>query len=220
MKKIILSGFEPFLNYKYNTSWESIKEYNLYEIKGYKIYTICLPTCFEKGRKVLLEYIEKLDPDIVIGFGMSNNPFIALERVALNLIDSEKPDNDKVILEDKKINENGEIAYFSSLPIKKIYKRLNEIGIKSVISNSAGTYVCNDLFYGIMDNCKDKNFRYIGGFIHLPHSFLKRKGYKKIYSYIEKFQSYFKIYPSFLVNSLKDIVKIIIEETIDYKDHF
>ncbi len=93
---------------------------------------------------------------------------VSIERVAINVDDSEAKDNDGIIKRDEAIFADGENAYFSTLPIKKMLKAVNEKGIPAAVSNTAGTYVCNHVFYSLMYYLNKDKKSARGGFIHLP----------------------------------------------------
>lgn len=216
MKKVLLTGFEPFLGFKYNTSWEAIKGFRAKVIKGYQLDTLCLPTVFEKARLRLIAGIEERNPEIILAFGMSNQSRIAIERVALNLADAQHPDNQGLIPGDQPIRISGPFAYSASIPLKIVYQKLKDLGYQTLISNSAGTYVCNDVFYGLMDYITNNHPRSVAGFIHVPQKKIKRMNWFSPWASIGEVQTYLQDYPYLTVHTLKKIVRIIVEAVIDH----
>lgn len=128
---------------------------------------ILLPVTFSESFNVLQTKINEFNPDVVISFGQAaGRDSIELEQVAVNLIDADIPDNQGAKPEKELINHLGEDSYFSSLPLQGIEGALKDHNIPVKISNSAGTYVCNYLFYRLMETNQD-TFR-LCGFIHVP----------------------------------------------------
>jgi len=129
-----------------------------------------LPVAFKRVISILPELISKHNPQIFIGLGLSGGrPAIMVERVAINIMDSEKPDNDGYKPEDELIIEDGPVAYFATIPVKRIIRRLRREGIPAFISNSAGTYVCNTVMYLSLHLMTKKDPKGMAGFIHLPY---------------------------------------------------
>lgn len=168
MKKVLITGFEPFGGEKVNPALEAV---NMLPdtIGGAKVVKLEVPTVFKKSIKRLDECIEKEKPDITICVGQAGGRFdITVERVAINVDDARIPDNENNSPADEKIFEDGENAYFASLPIKTIVKNITNAGIPASISDSAGTFVCNHLMYGLLYLIDKKYNNMAGGFIHVP----------------------------------------------------
>ena len=171
-KIIILSGFEPFGGEKINPSWETIKKFSGEQIKNYEIKTILLPVAYKRAREIVYNTILETKPDFFIGFGQAGGiTRIQLERIALNLMDSKSPDADKYVAKGEKIFSDGPLAYEATIPLEKIYEKIKREEIPVKISNHAGAYVCNLVFYTAR-YCVDKNsLKTKVGFIHLPYLF-------------------------------------------------
>lgn len=168
MKKVLITGFEPFGGEKINPALEAVKMLPD-TIGGAKIVKLEVPTVFKKSIKKLDECIEKEKPDITICVGQAGGRFdITVERVAINVDDARIPDNENNSPADEKIFEDGRNAYFADLPIKAIVKNINDAGIPASISDSAGTFVCNHLMYGLLYLIDKKYNNMAGGFIHVP----------------------------------------------------
>ncbi|MDU5504651.1 MAG: pyroglutamyl-peptidase I, partial [Anaerococcus vaginalis] len=166
--KILLTGFDPFGNDKINPSIELVKRIDE-KIDSAQIFKIEIPTVFKKSGEILEENIKKIRPDVILCIGQAGGrSAISLERIAINIDDARIFDNlgEKPI--DEKIRIDGENAYFSNLPIKKIVEEIKKENIPAEISNSAGTFVCNHLMYEALYLAKKyKNIR--AGFIHIPY---------------------------------------------------
>lgn len=168
MKKVLITGFEPFGGEKINPALEAVKMLPD-TIGGAKVVKLEVPTVFKKSIKKLDECIEKEKPDITICVGQAGGRFdITVERVAINVDDARIPDNENNSPADEKIFEDGGNAYFAALPIKAIVKNINDAGIPASVSDSAGTFVCNHLMYGLLYLIDKKYNNMTGGFIHVP----------------------------------------------------
>lgn len=168
-KSILITGFEPFAEESINPSWLAVKA--LPEmINDYNIYKLELPTEFENSTKLLKEKIQEIKPEIVICVGQSGGrKSIAIEKVAINLLDYPIKDNSGYQPTDEPINEKGPTAYFSNLPIKKIVEKINEANISCELSYSAGTFVCNSVMYTLLDIVNNYYPNIKAGFIHVPY---------------------------------------------------
>ncbi|TKI99943.1 pyroglutamyl-peptidase I, partial [Bacillus cereus] len=169
MKTVLLTGFDPFGGENINPAWEVAKGLHEKTIGEYKIISKQIPTVFHKSISVLKEYIEELAPEIIICIGQAGGrPDITIERVAINIDDARIADNEGNQPVDVPVVEEGAIAYWSTLPMKAIVKKLREEGIPSSVSQTAGTFVCNHLFYGLMHELEKHDKKIKGGFIHIP----------------------------------------------------
>jgi len=167
--KILITGFEPFGGEVINPSYEAIKSLPD-NINGATIIKRQVPTVFKKSIIDLEKLIVEENPDIVISVGQAGGRTdITIERVAINIDDARIKDNEGNQPIDEVILEDGENAYFSNLPIKAIVEKIKGNGIPASISNSAGTFVCNHIMYGLL-YLIDKRYSHIkGGFIHVPY---------------------------------------------------
>lgn len=171
MKKVLITGFSPFAGEPINPSYEAVKQLPD-DILGYKIIKKEIETSFDTSINQLEQLLEDNCPSIVILVGQAGGAKnIRIERVAININDAQIKDNSGYQPEDKLIRDDGENAYFSTLPIKKIVSALIDDGIPAVVSNSAGTYVCNHLMYNLLYTLKKTNKDIPAGFIHVPYVF-------------------------------------------------
>ncbi|MGL5346243.1 MAG: pyroglutamyl-peptidase I [Peptostreptococcaceae bacterium] len=167
--KVLLTGFDPFGGEPVNPAEEAVKMVSE-KINGAQVIKITIPTVRTKSVKAIEEAIEKHKPDIVISVGQAGGRFdITPERVAINIDDFRIKDNEGNQPTDEMIYGDGQPAYFSNLPIKAMVKHMNENKIPATVSNTAGTFVCNHVMYGILYMIDKKYPNIKGGFIHIPY---------------------------------------------------
>lgn len=168
MRRVIVTGFDPFNNETLNPSFEAVRQLPD-TILDAEIIKLELPTAFEKGAASLKETIMQNFPEIVICVGQAGGrDKISVEQVAINLIEARIPDNDGVQPLGKTIREDGENAYFSNLPVKAMVKSIQDHEIPAEISYSAGTFVCNEIMYQLLYMIQNEFPSIRGGFIHVP----------------------------------------------------
>ena len=164
---IIVTGFDPFGGEKINPSIECVKA--LPEIEGVELIRLELPTVFKESAKRLNEVINDVKPDAVLSVGQAGGrPGITMERIAINVDDARIPDNICQQPIDEAIQLDGEAAYFTTLPIKRIVKAIREAGISAEVSNSAGTFVCNHIMYQALFAATKADKPFKAGFMHIP----------------------------------------------------
>ena len=165
--KIIVTGFDPFGGETMNPSIECVKA--LPEIEGVELIRLELPTVFKESAKRLNEFINDVKPDAVLSVGQAGGRTgITMERIAINVDDARIPDNISQQPIDETIQTEGEPAYFSTLPIKRIVKAIREAGISAEVSNSAGTFVCNHIMYQSLFAATKAEKPFKAGFMHIP----------------------------------------------------
>ena len=165
--KIIVTGFDPFGGETINPSIECVKA--LPEIEGVELIRLELPTVFKESAKRLNEVINDVKPDAVLSVGQAGGrPGITMERIAINVDDARIPDNISQQPIDETIQTEGEAAYFTTLPIKRIVKAIREAGIPAEVSNSAGTFVCNHIMYQALFAATKADKPFKAGFMHIP----------------------------------------------------
>ena len=168
MKKLLLTAFTPFDGERINPALEAVKLVKD-KIGNLKIIKLEVPTVFGKSIDTVREAIERERPDFVLSIGQAGGRAeITPERVAINLDDARIPDNEGNQPIDEPIFSDGENAYFSTLPVKAMVEAIRKEGLPSSLSNTAGTYVCNHLMYGVLYYL-DKRPRMKAGFIHVPY---------------------------------------------------
>ncbi|MFD2391415.1 pyroglutamyl-peptidase I [Enterococcus gallinarum] len=166
--KCLVTGFDPFGGEAINPALEAVKLLPE-EINGAKIVKLEIPTVFGKSAEVVQAKIEEIQPDVVLNIGQAGGRFaISPERVAINVDDARIPDNEGNQPVDEAIQPQGQPAYFSQLPIKAMVAAMKEAGIPAVVSNTAGTFVCNHIMYQVQYMIDTKYPTLKGGFIHVP----------------------------------------------------
>lgn len=147
MKKILVTGFDPFGGESINPALESIKQLKDWNVGEYQVGVREIPTIFGMSRHRLIQTIEETNPDIVICVGQAGGrPDITVERVAINVNDARIPDNENIQPIDTPVIDGGPVGYWSTLPIKAMVKDMNESGVPASVSQTAGTFVCNKLW--------------------------------------------------------------------------
>ena len=166
--KILLTAFDPFGNESTNAVLEAINEVNdMSDVC--RLTKLVLPTAFQKGSQILIEKARELHPDAIIMLGQATGRHaITPERVAINIMDATIPDNENYSPVDVPIIEGAPDAYFSTLPIKEIVAALKDKDIPSAVSNTAGTFVCNQTMYSILHFSRIELPQAKVGFIHIP----------------------------------------------------
>lgn len=167
--KVLITGFDPFGGESINPALEAVMKLPD-TICGAEIIKIEIPTVFRKSLEKIEENIIKHNPDIVISVGQAGGRFgITPERIAINVDDARIPDNESKQPIDVPVFEDGENAYFTTLPIKAMIEEMKSENIPCSVSNTAGTFVCNHVMYGILYMAAKKYPNIKGGFIHVPY---------------------------------------------------
>ncbi|MCC8366883.1 pyroglutamyl-peptidase I [Xenorhabdus sp. PB61.4] len=170
MKTILVTAFEPFGGDTTNPSWEAIKRLQGSRVADANIEVHQLPCIFDTSLAQLYTIIDNYQPELVISVGLAGGrPDITVERVAININDARIADNAGNQPIDTPIIVGGPAAYFSSLPIKAMVRALNMSGIPATVSQTAGTFVCNHVMYGLLHYLTQKYPAARGGFIHVPY---------------------------------------------------
>ena len=170
MKKLLLTGYEPFLKFKTNPTQSAVESLEGKVIGDYKIIGKVYPVAFKEINALIEQDIEEVEPDAIVSLGLASGiSSIHLERIAINTIDG-REDNTGFKPNGEKIHENGADGIFSTLPLKQLESALLEENIPVSISNSAGTYLCNNLMYSELYYLQQKELDIPAGFVHVPPS--------------------------------------------------
>lgn len=168
LPRVLLTGFDPFGGETVNPSWEAVRRLDGQIVRGHQIAALQLPTCFGQSLRTLRAALTRRAPVLVIGVGQAGGRSrISLERIAINIDDARIADNAGRQPIDRAIVRGAPAAYFTSLPIKAQLHALQNAGLPAEISQTAGTFVCNHVFYGLMHALRDTP-RVRGGFVHIP----------------------------------------------------
>ena len=166
--KLLLTGFDPFGGEPINPAWEAVKRV-FDQVGDVEVVKLMVPTVFYKSIDTVAAAIEKEKPDAVLCIGQAGGRFdLNPERVAINVNDARIPDNEGNQPLDGPVFEDGETAYFATLPIKAMAEEIRKAGVPASVSNTAGTYVCNHLMYGVLYTLANKYPDVRGGFMHVP----------------------------------------------------
>ena len=172
MKKVIVTGFEPFGDDSVNPALEVIKDLAKKTIPDINLITLSLPVVFGKAVDVLAAAIENEQPVLVLSLGQAaGRKTINIEKIGININHARIADNEGNKPIEELINPNGPAAYFTTIDVSKTTKSINEAEIPALTSYSTSTYVCNNLIYGILhylhSNNKHEDIKY--GFMHIPY---------------------------------------------------
>lgn len=165
--KILLTGFEPFGGESVNPALEAVKLVKAPE--NVELVKLEIPCVFGKCIEAVIAAVEKELPDAVLCVGLAaGRAALTPERVAINVRDARIPDNAGYQPVDEPVDNAGPAAYFATLPIREMVKAIEDAGIPATVSNTAGTFCCNDVMYGLLSYLEDTTPEVMGGFIHVP----------------------------------------------------
>lgn len=168
LPRVLLTGFDPFGGESINPSWEAVRRLDGQIVSGHVIAAEQLPTCFGLSLRRLRTALRRHAPVLTICVGQAGGrASLSLERIAINVDDARIADNAGARPVDTPIVRRGPAAYFSTLPIKAQLRALQAAGVPVEISQTAGTFVCNHVFYGLMHALRATPRRR-GGFVHIP----------------------------------------------------
>ncbi len=170
IKTVLLTGFEPFNGASINPAWEAVRALEGWSEADFRVEVRQLPCVFVEANRALAEMVEALHPDVVIAVGQAGGRAeISVERVAINVDDASILDNAGRQPVDQAIAQEGPAAYFTTLPIKAMVAAMREAGLRAGVSQTAGTFVCNHVFYGLMHHVTASGRAVKAGFIHVPY---------------------------------------------------
>lgn len=167
MKRLLITGFEPFGGETINPAWESVKA--LPDTLGnYTLYKREIPVLFGGAPGRVLEAAAEISPDGILCIGQAGGrEAVTPERIAVNIRDAGIPDNGGMRPEGQRILEAGDAAYFATVPVEAMADAIRRAGLPGRVSNSAGTFVCNDTLYTLLHHFQGSAVRV--GFIHVPY---------------------------------------------------
>ena len=168
--KVLLTGFDPFGGESVNPAFEAVKLLPE-KIAGADIIKLEIPTVFSKSAVAVEKAIQEYQPDVVINVGQAGGrSCVTVEKVAINLAEARIPDNDGEQPMDVSLQEDGETAYFATIPVKAMVKHVRDHQLPCHISYTAGTYVCNAVMYNVLYMTQKKYPNIRAGFIHVPYA--------------------------------------------------
>lgn len=170
MKKLLLTGFEPFLDHSINPTERIVRNLHGEKINSYTVTGEILPVDFGRTGQVMIDLLKKHQPDAVISLGLAaGRDRITPERIAINC--NEGPvDNKGYKPSGERIEDNGPDGYFSKLPIYEMVQAMQDAGLPAKISNTAGAYLCNNVMYHGLHYLSENDIDIPAGFIHIPAS--------------------------------------------------
>jgi pyroglutamyl-peptidase len=167
---VLVTGFDAFCEESVNPSWQ-VCERLPRELAGLRVETCRLPCEFGRAIAVACEAIERVHPSLVVCLGQAGGrAHLSVERVAINVNDARIPDNAGAQPIDEPISANGPAAYLATLPIKAMVEAMHAAGVPAEVSNSAGTFVCNHVMYGVLSWIAANHVGARAGFIHVPYA--------------------------------------------------
>ena len=166
-KRVLVTGFEPFGQSKLNPSQLLVEALTSEDLPGVELSALVLPVEFDRASEILLTKIAQISPDFVISFGQAEGrSAITPEKIAINLDHARIADNSGDQRQDSVIDKLGNDGYFSTLPVNQIVEAIKSVGVESELSLSAGTFVCNHIFYELQKELSNSPIK--SGFIHIP----------------------------------------------------
>lgn len=166
-KRLLITGFDPFGGSTVNPAWMAVERLPE-KIGNFTLYKLAIPTVFGKAAAMVLSKANQVQPDLILCIGLAGGrSAVTPERIAVNIRDARIPDNEGNQPQGEFIAQEGPAAYFATVPVNKISKAIQDAGIPSTVSNSAGAFVCNDVLYTLLHHCAGSNTRI--GFIHVPN---------------------------------------------------
>ncbi|MDH5634626.1 MAG: pyroglutamyl-peptidase I [Candidatus Bathyarchaeota archaeon] len=168
---VVLTGFEPFADFKVNPSWEAAKAFDGKEVDSFKVKSFKIPLKYKEIKPTIEGIVDSQEPTAVISLGQSYRPVVSLEKVAVNFADLTESNvlyNCGSRPKDEILEPKAPVAYFASLPIREILGKLRESSIPTEISYDAGTFGCNQLFFHMMHKIHVDDLDIPAGFIHVP----------------------------------------------------
>lgn len=167
MKKLLITGFDPFGGEAVNPSWEAVKL--LPDTIGeYELCKLEIPTVFGLAAWMVMEKTEEIHPDVILCIGQAGGrDAVTPERIGINIRDARIPDNEGNQPAQEPIVPGGSDGIFSTVPVSQMAQAIRDAGIPGAVSNTAGTFVCNDTLYTLLHHYAGTDVRV--GFIHVPY---------------------------------------------------
>ena len=169
---VLLTGFDAFAGARVNPSWLGVKALDTEQINGHMLVAAQLPTTFSGALPLLASLLKRYQPVLVICAGQaSGRSALSIERIAINVSDARIADNAGEQPIDTPVVPGGPAAYFSTLPIKAMRQAMERGGVAAEVSQTAGTFVCNHVFYALMHTLETQDIfkRTRGGLVHVPN---------------------------------------------------
>lgn len=167
MEKLLITGFGPFDGHAVNPSWAAVAQLPAV-IDNYELCKLNIPTLFGTAAGMILEKAAQYRPDVILCVGLAGGrDAVTPERIAINIRDARIPDNSGRLCSGERIAPDGPAAYFTTVPVERMAQAIRDRFIPAAVSNTAGTYVCNDVLYTLLHHFDGTATRV--GFIHVPN---------------------------------------------------
>lgn len=167
MKKLLITGFDPFGGETINPSWEAVSRLED-RIGAYEVIKMQIPTVFGKAFECVFEAAERIKPDCILCVGQAGGrKGVTPEVIGINLREAGIADNEGNRIVNEPIIKDGPAAYFSTVPVRAMAQKMKDADLPAALSYSAGAFVCNDVLYSLLHRYRDTNTRV--GFIHVPY---------------------------------------------------
>ncbi len=165
---ILLTGFEPFGGKEVNPSIMACRKLEGKTFNGYRVVVEEIPLRFHEINDLIKGHVSKYRPAAVVSTGQGGGGGLSVERIATNVCSARMPYNCGYKPVDEPLNTEGPVAYWTRLPYRRMLEKLKEAGVPARLSNSAGTFGCNQIFYHLMDHLATEGIEIPAGFIHVP----------------------------------------------------
>lgn len=166
VKKLLITGFDPFGGERVNPSWEAVRLLPE-RIGEYDLTKLQIPTEFCRASAAVLEAAKELEPDVILCVGQAGGRSgVTPEVVGINLREARIADNAGFRPENEPVVPGGPAAYFATLPVREMVEAIRNAGLPASLSYSAGAFVCNDVLYTVLHDCSGTKVR--AGFVHVP----------------------------------------------------
>lgn len=167
MKKLLITGFDPFGGANANPSWLAVEQLPD-QVGNFVLCKLQISTVYGEATRVVLEKAEEIFPDVILCVGQAGGrDAVTPERIAVNIRDARIPDNAGNQPRGEFVAEDGPAAYFATVPVEAMAQAVRDAGIPATVSNSAGAFVCNDTLYGLLHHYAGTNVKV--GFVHVPY---------------------------------------------------
>lgn len=167
-KRLLITGFDSFGGNTENPSWLAVEKLPD-KIGNYSLCKLQIPTVFGKAVALVLEKADEFHPDLILCIGLAEGRnAVTPERIAVNIRDARIPDNEGYQPQGEPVVPNGPAAYFATAPVQEMAQAIRDAQIPGAVSNTAGTYVCNDVLYTLLHHYTDTHTKV--GFIHVPNT--------------------------------------------------
>ena len=167
MKKLLITGFDPFGGAAVNPSWLAVEQLPG-RVGAFAVHKKMIPTVFGAAAEAVLKEAEKVQPDVILCVGQAGGrEAVTPERIAVNIRDARIADNAGNQPRGEFVVPEGPAAYFATVPVEKMAEGIRQAGIPATVSNSAGAFVCNDVMYTLLHHYAGTAVK--AGFVHVPY---------------------------------------------------